>query len=207
MQKPPHATPRESTEAMVRNIGRELAEIEQAIDHCRGDRVAEPRLTGTWMAHLLISSNELLINLLIDTARPRHTEPMTAATLADWTTPQPFALPDLGPGIDGEVRQALATALQAIAADPTVQALVLFGSRASGTARPDSDLDLLVVERTPHLEGQAKVASWWRHFGPLKPLHLPVDLIVSGSADAARLAGSRWHVISEAARHGRVLVV
>jgi hypothetical protein len=51
------------------------------------------------------------------------------------------------------------------------------------------------------------VASWWRHFGPLKPLRLPVDLIVSGSADAARLAGSRWHVISEAARHGRVLVV
>jgi len=69
MQNPPHATPRESTEAMVRNIGRELAEIEQAIGHCRGDRVAEPRLTGTWMAHLLISSNELLINLLIDTAR------------------------------------------------------------------------------------------------------------------------------------------
>jgi predicted nucleotidyltransferase len=132
---------------------------------------------------------------------------MTAATLADWTTPRPFALPDLGPGIDGERRQELATALQAIAADPTVQALVLFGSRASGTARADSDLDLLVVERTPHLAGQAKVASWWRHFGPLKPLRLPVDLIVCGSADAARLAGSRWHVISEAARHGRVLVV
>jgi hypothetical protein len=31
MQKPPHASPRESTEAMVRNIGRELAEIEQAL--------------------------------------------------------------------------------------------------------------------------------------------------------------------------------
>jgi hypothetical protein len=73
MQKPPHAIPRESTEAMVRSIGRELAEIEQAIDHCRGNHVAEPRLTGTWMAHLLISSNELLINLLIDTARrPRR---------------------------------------------------------------------------------------------------------------------------------------
>ena len=53
------------------------------------------------------------------------------ATLADWTTPQPFALPDLGPGIDGERREALE--------------LVLFGSRASGTARPDSDLDLLVA--------------------------------------------------------------
>jgi predicted nucleotidyltransferase len=95
--------------------------------------------------------------------------------------------------------------LRAIAADPTVQALVLFGSRASGSARPDSDL--LVVERRPHLAGQAKVASWWRHFEPLKSLRLPVDLIVSGSADAARLAGCRWHVISEAARQGRVLVV
>jgi len=69
MQTPPHPTARETTEAMVRNIGRELAEIEQAIGRCRGDRDAEPRLTGTWMVHLLISSRELLHNLLIDTAR------------------------------------------------------------------------------------------------------------------------------------------
>ena len=61
---------------MVRNIGRELAEIEQAIGRCRGDAVAEPELTGTWMAHLLISSKELLHNLLIDTARrPRRMNP------------------------------------------------------------------------------------------------------------------------------------
>ena len=69
MQTPPRPTPRETTETMVRNIGRELAEIEQAMRRCRGDLVAEPKLTGTWMAHLLISSRELLHNLLIDTAR------------------------------------------------------------------------------------------------------------------------------------------
>ena len=46
-----HATPRESTEAMVRNIGRELAEIEQAIEHCRGDRVAEPRPRSSGLLH------------------------------------------------------------------------------------------------------------------------------------------------------------
>ena len=73
MQKPPRSSPRESTEAMVRDIGRELAEIEQAMDRCRGDLLAEPNLTGTWMAHLLFSSKELLHNLLIDTARrPRR---------------------------------------------------------------------------------------------------------------------------------------
>ena len=69
MQKPPRYTPRESTEAMVSNIGLELAEIELAIGYCRGDVVAAPKLTGTWMAHLLISSRELLQNLLIDTAK------------------------------------------------------------------------------------------------------------------------------------------
>jgi hypothetical protein len=69
MQIPPRPTPRESTEAMVRNIGRELTEIEQEMARCRADAVAEPRLTGTWMAHLLISSSELMHNLLIDTAR------------------------------------------------------------------------------------------------------------------------------------------
>jgi hypothetical protein len=73
MQKPHVPTPRETTEAMVRNIGRELAEIEQRISRCRGDLLAEPRLTGTWMAHLLVSSRELLQNLLIDTAQgPRR---------------------------------------------------------------------------------------------------------------------------------------
>jgi hypothetical protein len=69
MQTPSRPTPRETTEAMVRNIGRELAEIQQAMVRCRGDAVAEPRLTGTWMAHLLISSSQLLHNLLIDTAK------------------------------------------------------------------------------------------------------------------------------------------
>ncbi|MEB3275668.1 MAG: hypothetical protein VKM92_01765 [Cyanobacteriota bacterium] len=76
MPTPPRPTPRESTEAMVRNIGRELGEIERALGRCRGDAVAEPELTGTWMAHLLICSKELLHNLLIDTApRPRRIKP------------------------------------------------------------------------------------------------------------------------------------
>ena len=68
---------RETTAAMVRHIGRELEEIEQALARCREDRVAEPQLTGSWMAHLLVSCTELLHNLLIDTARrPRRIERM-----------------------------------------------------------------------------------------------------------------------------------
>ena len=50
---------------MVRHIDRELVEIKQAIRRCRGEALAEPKLTGTWMA-----------NLLIDTAqKPQRIEP------------------------------------------------------------------------------------------------------------------------------------
>ncbi len=88
-----------------------------------------------------------------------------ATTLADWTTPQPFSLSELGPEVECELRHQLEAALRQIAADPAVKALVLYsfgeacGSLATRSARADSDLDLLVVERTPQLEPEAKVAS------------------------------------------------
>ena len=66
---------RESTAAMARNIGREVAEIRAALANSRGDLLAEPKLTGTALAHLLLCSRELLQNLLIDTAkRPERIE-------------------------------------------------------------------------------------------------------------------------------------
>ena len=75
LQKPPRSSPRESTEAMVRNIGRELTELRAALADSRRDQVAEPRITAAAMAHLLLCSRELLLNLLIDTARrPRRIE-------------------------------------------------------------------------------------------------------------------------------------
>ena len=60
---------------MVRNIGREIREIRAALVNSREDLVAEPRITAAALAHLLITSKELLQNLLIDTARrPRRIE-------------------------------------------------------------------------------------------------------------------------------------
>ena len=64
---------RESTVVMAANIGLELMEIRAALAECRGDLVAEPRITAAALAHLLLCSRELLQNLLIDTAkRPRR---------------------------------------------------------------------------------------------------------------------------------------
>ncbi|MFN5463496.1 MAG: hypothetical protein ACK40D_07585 [Cyanobacteriota bacterium] len=60
---------RETTEAMVRHIGREVRELKAALAASRGDLLAEPKVTGAVLAHLLLSSRALLQNLLIDTAR------------------------------------------------------------------------------------------------------------------------------------------
>lgn len=68
MQTPTPSTPRETTVAMVRSIGRELAEIQQAMERCRGDEAGEPRIMGLWIAHGLICGTELLHNLLMETA-------------------------------------------------------------------------------------------------------------------------------------------
>jgi hypothetical protein len=66
---------RESTAQMAVNIGREARELRAALAACRGDGVAEAKVMAALLAHLLVSSRELLQNLLMDTARqPRRIE-------------------------------------------------------------------------------------------------------------------------------------
>jgi len=91
--------------------------------------------------------------------------------------------------------------------EPRPGRVLLFGSRARGDARPDSDLDLLVVMPQPTLtpqERQQALRSLRAALRPL-PLSVGVDLVVVGEADAQRLAGSRWHVVARALREWKVL--
>ena len=119
----------------------------------------------------------------------------------------PLALepaPELGPGVDP---QRSGEALARLCAEPDVQAVIAFGSRARGEARPDSDLDLAVIVGQPQLTPAEKLACWKRFNRALGRQGVAVDLVVAGSADAERLSGSRWHVFGDVAREGRVLYV
>ena len=108
----------------------------------------------------------------------------------------------LGDGIDIEL---LKQGLQRLIVCRDVGAVVMFGSRAQGTARADSDLDLAVICQEPELTGEQRTERWRTYRKAIGTLGCGVDLVLQGQADAATLAGSRWHVMKDVARHGVVL--
>lgn len=79
--------------------------------------------------------------------------------------------------------------------------IVLFGSRARGDERPDSDLDLLVIER--------EVESRWderlRLRKELSGLGVPIDLIVVSAKQAEQWEHVPGTVLHQALREGKVL--
>jgi uncharacterized protein len=92
-----------------------------------------------------------------------------------------------------------ATALLRDAARP--KRIILFGSYARGDARPDSDVDLLVIldkvdDRAAEMVRLARVLS---------PLRLPVDLLVASEDLFTYWADTPGNVYFSARADGRVL--
>src|SRR5215204_3951122 len=86
------------------------------------------------------------------------------------------------------------------AADPDAK-VMLFGSRARGEGRSDSDLDLLVIE--PKLKSRR--AEFVRLRQALGDLGVPIDLIVLSAEYADQRAAVRGSMVNEALKRGRVL--
>jgi len=62
-----------------------------------------------------------------------------------------------------------------------------------------------VICQEPELNSQQRMQRWRTYRKDIGPLGCGVDLVLQGQADAARLTGSRWHVMKDMARHGGVL--
>jgi predicted nucleotidyltransferase len=88
--------------------------------------------------------------------------------------------------------------LAAAAPDATV---IVFGSRARGKSRFDSDLDLLVIE--PKLKSRR--AEFVRLREALGDLGVPIDLVVLSAEYAEERAQVRGTMVNEALQRGRVL--
>ncbi|OPY16513.1 MAG: Nucleotidyltransferase domain protein [Syntrophus sp. PtaB.Bin138] len=83
--------------------------------------------------------------------------------------------------------------------------IVLFGSRARGTAKPESDVDLLIVEKPDapsKLSRRQKMARLWK---VLAPFPVSQDILIYSSAEIEKWESSKNHIISRALREGKIL--
>jgi predicted nucleotidyltransferase len=86
------------------------------------------------------------------------------------------------------------------AAAPTAE-VILFGSRARGEARPDSDLDLLVIEPDFDRRGE----EYGRLRKELRGLEVAIDLVIYRRREVDDWAGVPGSFLHVALGEGRVL--
>lgn len=94
--------------------------------------------------------------------------------------------------------------------DATVEAvdparIILFGSRARGDSRVDSDLDLLVVEREPFSPRRSREAELKKIRRALWRIPVPVDVLVYSLVEVEEWRDSPNHVIGRSLREGVTL--
>lgn len=97
----------------------------------------------------------------------------------------------------------IAAAHRLLEASPEGTEVILFGSHARGEAAPTSDVDFLVVQ--PHVAGRLREAA--RLARVLRPMRLPVDLVVVDRETYLQWQSAPSSVCNEAYRDGKVFRV
>jgi len=98
---------------------------------------------------------------------------------------------------DPVLRQIAARLVAAVDPDK----LILFGSRVSGSHRPDSDYDILIVKEEPDPARRRTGPLYHR----LRGIPAPVDLLWFTPQEVEEWSGVRQHVVTQAVRNGLVI--
>jgi predicted nucleotidyltransferase len=99
------------------------------------------------------------------------------------------------------LRQMVST----IVSEVSPETIILFGSRARGDARPDSDVDLLVVESEPFSPQRSRRKEAARLYMALRGMAVSKDILLYSREEFESWKDSLNHVVGRAYREGRVL--
>ena len=83
--------------------------------------------------------------------------------------------------------------------------IYLFGSRARGNARPDSDIDLLIVESEPFGINRSRRQELARIRRALSLFRVPKDILVYSRDEIAKWQHAVNHIMSRCLRKGKLL--
>ena len=95
--------------------------------------------------------------------------------------------------------------VQAIVAEVDPEQVILFGSRARGDAREDSDVDLVVVEAEPFGKTRSRRLEAARVYGAVAGFDALTDILIYSRDEVDHWRDSVNHVLARALREGTVL--
>lgn len=99
----------------------------------------------------------------------------------------------------------LAHMVEVIVREVDPDAIILFGSRARGDAKPDSDVDLLVIDQEDFSPQRSRRLTAGHLYRKLAGCGLAKDLALYSRAEVDRFAGSPNHLVARALKEGRCL--
>lgn len=107
-------------------------------------------------------------------------------------------------GVGAVTDEVIAEMVDRIVVEVQPEQVYLFGSRARGEAREDSDVDILVVERED-FENRSRFEEANRIYKALSSFRVPLDVLLYSVGEMDKWGESRYHVVGRCRREGKVL--
>jgi predicted nucleotidyltransferase len=101
--------------------------------------------------------------------------------------------------------KVLADMVQTIVREMDPERIYLFGSRARGDARKDSDVDLLIVVSEPFRPDHSRFQEINQVYRALSSFRIPNDVLLYSSDEFAKWSQSLNHVVGRCYREGKLL--
>jgi uncharacterized protein len=101
--------------------------------------------------------------------------------------------------------EVLRAMVQAIVDEVAPERIILFGSRARGQAQPDSDVDLVVIEKENFGPDRNRSLEIDRINRALRSFRVPSDVLVFSEAELDKWRHAVNHVLYDAIHEGRPL--
>ncbi|MFH1116034.1 MAG: nucleotidyltransferase domain-containing protein [Pseudomonadota bacterium] len=108
-------------------------------------------------------------------------------------------------GIQENIDHMIEDIVKAVVEASDPDRVILFGSAARGDAGPDSDVDLLVVEKEASFHGGSRWSASSRIRKALWQFPVPIDVLLFTPEEVEKWKDSTNHVIARSIREGRVL--